>query len=101
MTPRETTWLRDVCRSTTLFLAIAAMAFGMAEFGAKAAESAADDAAAEAQALGGPDTTIPGDSRLAPGDRLTLVVYDQPQLSGEFIVDGGGGILLPVAAASP
>jgi polysaccharide biosynthesis/export protein len=73
------------------------MAFGMAEFGAKAAESAADDAAAEAQALGGPDTTIPGDYRLAPGDRLTLVVYDQPQLSGEFIVDGGGGILLPVA----
>jgi polysaccharide export outer membrane protein len=80
-----------------LFLAIAAIAFGMAAFGAKAAESAADDAATEAQALGGPDTTVPGDYRLAPGDRLTLVVYDQPQLSGEFIVDGGGGILLPVA----
>ena len=37
------------------------------------------------------------DYRLAPGDRLTIVVYDQPQLSGQFIVDGGGGILLPLA----
>ena len=37
------------------------------------------------------------DYRLAPGDRLTIVVYDQPQLSGEFIVDGGGGLLLPLA----
>ena len=39
------------------------------------------------------------DYRLAPGDRLTLVVYDQPQLSGQFIIDGGGGILLPLAGA--
>ena len=39
------------------------------------------------------------DYRLAPGDRLTIVVYDQPQLSGQFIVDGGGGILLPLAGA--
>jgi polysaccharide biosynthesis/export protein len=39
------------------------------------------------------------DYRLAPGDRLTLAVYDQPQLSGQFIVDGGGGILLPLAGA--
>jgi polysaccharide biosynthesis/export protein len=39
------------------------------------------------------------DYRLAPGDRLTIAVYDQPQLSGQFIVDGGGGILLPLAGA--
>ena len=37
------------------------------------------------------------DYRLAPGDRLTIVVYDQPQLSGQFIIDGGGGVLLPLA----
>jgi polysaccharide export outer membrane protein len=99
MTTREITWLRDACRSTTLFLAIAAIAFGMAEFGAKAAETTADDAATESQTPGGPDATVPGDYRLAPGDRLTLVVYDQPQLSGEFIVDGGGGLVLPLAGA--
>src|SRR5262249_26377086 len=34
--------------------------------------------------------------RLAPGDRLKIVVFDQEQLSGEFIVDSTGGILLPV-----
>jgi polysaccharide export outer membrane protein len=94
-------WLRDVspraCRSTTLFLAVAAVAFGMAEFGANAAEDTADAVAVEAQTQGGSDATVPRDYRLAPGDRLTLVVYDQPQLSGEFIVDGGGDILLPVA----
>jgi polysaccharide export outer membrane protein len=42
---------------------------------------------------------ISKDYQLAPGDRLTVVVYDQPQLSGQFIVDGGGGILLPLAGA--
>src|SRR5262245_27523821 len=39
------------------------------------------------------------DYRLAPGDRLNILVYDQPQLSGEFFIDGGGGILLPLAGA--
>ena len=44
------------------------------------------------------DSSAPlADYRLAPGDRLTVVVYDQPQLSGQFIIDGGGGILLPLA----
>ena len=37
-----------------------------------------------------------GEYRLAPGDRLKIVVFDQEQLSGEFIVDSTGGILLPV-----
>jgi len=40
-----------------------------------------------------------GDYRLSPGDLLHLVVLDQPQLSGEFIVDGGGSVLLPLAGS--
>src|SRR5262245_30650623 len=44
-------------------------------------------------------SSLSKDYRLAPGDRLTIAVYDQPQLSGQFIVDGGGGILLPLAGA--
>jgi polysaccharide export outer membrane protein len=40
------------------------------------------------------------DYRLAPGDRLTIVVVDQPQLSGEYIVDGGGSVLLPMAGSA-
>jgi polysaccharide biosynthesis/export protein len=38
-----------------------------------------------------------GDYRLAPGDRLTIAVFDEPQLSGDFFIDGGGEVLLPVA----
>ena len=43
-----------------------------------------------------------GDYRLAPGDRLAIHIFDQEQLSGDFLsgdffVDGSGGILLPLA----
>ena len=44
-------------------------------------------------------SSVSEDYQLAPGDRLSIVVYDQPQLSGQFIVDGGGGILLPLVGA--
>ena len=40
-----------------------------------------------------------GDYHLAPGDRLTIAVFDEPQLSGDFFIDGGGEILLPVAGS--
>lgn len=43
---------------------------------------------------------VPGNARgyrLAPGDRLTIVVHGQAELSGEFVVDDGGGIELPLA----
>jgi polysaccharide biosynthesis/export protein len=33
---------------------------------------------------------------LAPGDRITLTVLGQPELSGEMTVDGSGNIILPV-----
>ena len=47
-------------------------------------------------------STVSGDYRLAPGDRLQVRVFDQDQqsgdfLSGDFFVDGSGGILLPLA----
>lgn len=82
-------------RLATLFMSVAAVAIAVTGLGAQAADASADDPVALADA----SVASPGDYRLAPGDRLTLVVYDQPQLSGEFIVDGGGGILLPVAGA--
>jgi len=77
-----------------MFLAVSMAAFTPTNFAAQASEAvgdvhvlaSADDSAASSS-----------DYRLAPGDRLTIVVYDQPQLSGQFIVDGGGGILLPLA----
>jgi polysaccharide biosynthesis/export protein len=60
-------------------------------FAAMASETVGD-AVAELEASS-------SDYRLASGDRLTILVYDQPQLSGQFIIDGGGGILLPLAGA--
>jgi polysaccharide export outer membrane protein len=41
----------------------------------------------------------PGDSgayRIAPGDRITVTVFGQTELSGEVLVDGEGNILLPL-----
>jgi polysaccharide export outer membrane protein len=37
-----------------------------------------------------------GDYRLAPDDRLSIVVFGQTDLSGDFVVDGAGRILLPI-----
>jgi polysaccharide biosynthesis/export protein len=39
------------------------------------------------------------DYRLAPGDRVSMLVFDEPQLSGKFVVDGSGELLLPLAGA--
>jgi polysaccharide export outer membrane protein len=38
---------------------------------------------------------------LAAGDKITVTVYGQPQLSGDVIVDGGGNIVLPLIDAMP
>jgi polysaccharide export outer membrane protein len=38
-----------------------------------------------------------GGYRLGPGDKLNVIVFDQPQLSGDFTVNGDGQILLPLA----
>jgi polysaccharide biosynthesis/export protein len=43
-----------------------------------------------------PDDAL-GDYHLAPGDPLIIAVFDAPQLSGDFFIDGGGEVLLPVA----
>ena len=42
-------------------------------------------------------STDSGEYRLAPGDKLSVIVFDQPQLSGDFIINGDGQILLPLA----
>jgi polysaccharide export outer membrane protein len=38
----------------------------------------------------------PGPYALGPGDTLTIRVYDQPQLTGSYIVSGGGAVDLPL-----
>jgi polysaccharide export outer membrane protein len=60
------------------------------------------DAPAEADAratLNAPASA--GEYRLAPGDHLAVVIYNEPQLSGDFIVDDGGKLLMPLLGAVP
>ena len=81
-------------RPLAMLLAVTMAAFAPMNFAAQASETVGD---AQVSASAVDSATPSADYRLAPGDRLTIVVYDQPQLSGQFIVDGGGGILLPLA----
>ena len=100
------------------YLAALALAVGMASFSAsamtisvKASENAEGDHSSPASidavqpqadaakpSSNAPDEAL-GDYNLAPGDRLTIVVFDEPQLSGDFFVDGGGEVLLPLAGS--
>jgi polysaccharide biosynthesis/export protein len=34
---------------------------------------------------------------LAPGDRITVTIFGQPELSGDVVIDGGGTITIPLA----
>jgi polysaccharide export outer membrane protein len=36
------------------------------------------------------------DYRLAPGDKVTVTVFGQPQISGDMTVDGGGRVVVPL-----
>src|SRR5262245_11049393 len=84
-------------RSAALVAAASMVVFTSTNVVAKAPETSAY---VQASANVGEEASdVSKNYRLAPGDRLTIAVYDQPQLSGQFIVDGGGGILLPLAGA--
>ena len=68
--------------------------FAPTNFIAKASETASD---AQVSADAGSDVSnFARDYLLASGDRLNIVVYDEPQLSGKFVIDGGGSAVLPL-----
>jgi polysaccharide biosynthesis/export protein len=48
-------------------------------------------------AFGGPVD----DYRLEPGDKVTVTVFGQPQMSGDVTVDGGGQLIMPLIDAVP
>src|SRR5262245_9581805 len=106
--------ISDLClgaRRLVLFLVVSIVALATMDLSVKALEKAGEDHPGQASvkadgpevasaesAPGVPDNAL-GDYRLAPGDRLTVAVYDEPQLSGDFFIDGGGEVLLPVAGS--
>ena len=101
----------DLClRASRLFaliLAASIVPVVTLGFNVKAEEAAGDHASRASAKTDAPQTpSTPagqndalGDYRLAPGDRLTIVVFDESQLSGDFYVDGGGEVLLPLAGS--
>jgi len=82
-------------RFLVLFLVTGIIGLLVINFGLRAAE-AASTGPSESGLAGTPGDEL-SDYRLSPGDQVGLLVLDQPQLSGDFIIDGGGGILLPIA----
>ncbi|MGH6825793.1 polysaccharide biosynthesis/export family protein [Methyloceanibacter sp.] len=78
-----------------LFLAVGIVSLVTLDGSVNAAEGAAGSA--QSAPAGANDAL--GDYHLAPGDRLTIVVFDESQLSGDFYVDGGGEVLLPLAGS--
>ncbi len=43
-----------------------------------------------------PSTFEVEDYRLGPGDRVRLSIFNEPELSGDFAVDGSGSVALPL-----
>jgi polysaccharide export outer membrane protein len=41
-------------------------------------------------------TSTPAEYRLGPGDQVRINVFNQANLSGDFVVDGGGFVALPL-----
>jgi polysaccharide biosynthesis/export protein len=98
-------WKPPFRANRLLFLVVAIVALVATDFAVNASEKLRENSSGQASAnpgeletsLAGPAEDALGDYRLSPGDNLKIVVLDQPELSGDFIVDGGGGILLPLA----
>ena len=49
---------------------------------------------------GGGDRSSP-DYRLGPNDRTRIIVYGQPNLTGEFVLDGSGNLAFPLIGNVP
>src|SRR5262249_47568763 len=45
------------------------------------------------------DVKASSEYRLAPGDTLSIIVFDQAQLSGDFVISVDGQVLLPLAGS--
>ncbi|QDO97717.1 polysaccharide export protein [Ferrovibrio terrae] len=64
----------------------------------RAAPAAASGQAAPSQAAPGQSAALKADDsyRLGSGDRVRVTVYGQPELTGEYAVDGGGQMSYPL-----
>ena len=109
---RRSDRISDLCLSASRFLlvfVVSIVPLAAMDLSVKASEKAGGDRPGQASvkadepeagsaelAPRAPDDAL-GNYHLAPGDRLNIAVFDEPQLSGDFFIDGGGEVLLPVA----
>ena len=50
---------------------------------------------------GGSADRAGSDYRLGPNDRMRIIVYGQPNLTGEFVLDGNGNLAFPLIGNVP
>ncbi len=59
--------------------------------------SASENASGVSTPIAATDT--PSEYHLAPGDHVAIVIFNEPQLSGDFIVNDAGQLLMPLVGA--
>lgn len=77
-------WLKSFL---VMMAAMVSLAFGVA--GCASAPSTRSETAVTVEA-------IQAEYRLGPGDRLRVIVFQQEDLTGEFLVDGTGAVAFPL-----
>ena len=77
---------------------------GLPAFAADEAVQSGEERSTSVETAMPPQAALPGQAtlasqseyRLAPGDQIKVLVFDQQQLSGDFALDGTGKVLLPI-----
>jgi polysaccharide biosynthesis/export protein len=98
--PLRRRWQGAVTRACAIFIVMLAAAIalcGRGEASEDFPEAKAGATATASTQTNQRDTS--GDYRLTPGDHVKLLVFDEAQLSGDFVVNGSGELLLPLAGA--
>lgn len=107
--PRSTPPIRHpsarLCRVLVLVLAplLSACAGPVANDGRRAAANPQTAAGPAGATVSRPDQPTPSSYRyrLGIGDRIRVTVFGEEALSGEFEIDGGGAVTLPLIGAVP
>jgi polysaccharide export outer membrane protein len=87
---------RGVGTHACRILVVMLVAWSVAGASVEASENSTDAPAPVAVGTSGNAWNLSGEYRMAPGDRVAIVVFNEPQLSGDFIVNDAGQLLMPL-----
>ncbi|HEX6958803.1 MAG TPA: polysaccharide biosynthesis/export family protein [Ferrovibrio sp.] len=88
--------LRRLASLAVMLLAVVAFAAGAAWGQAARTTNASTDSRAAPQTMPGAHPQVEPGYRLGSGDRVRITVYGQPELTGEYSVDGSGSLAFPL-----